>query len=97
MLRGGYQENVPRILPQGTQSKFFKDKIPSGYFFEKIKKDYKIEESELFATFNMGIGYMVIVSEENAELARKFMESSGEIVHEIGEIISGNKEEVQFA
>ncbi len=39
---------------------------------------------------------MVIVSEENAELARKFMESSGEIVHEIGEIISGNKEEVQF-
>ncbi|EMN73015.1 phosphoribosylformylglycinamidine cyclo-ligase [Leptospira interrogans] len=93
---GGYQENVPRILPQGTQSKFFKEKIPSGYFFEKIKKDHKIEELELFATFNMGIGYMVIVSEENAELAKKIMESSGEVVHEIGEIVSGNKEEVQF-
>ncbi|EMG10268.1 hypothetical protein LEP1GSC151_2305 [Leptospira interrogans serovar Grippotyphosa str. LT2186] len=39
---------------------------------------------------------MVIVSEENAELAKKIMESSGEVVHEIGEIVSGNKEEVQF-
>ncbi|RHX83973.1 phosphoribosylformylglycinamidine cyclo-ligase [Leptospira stimsonii] len=93
---GGYQENVPRVLPQGSKAKFYKEKIPSGYFFEKIKKDQKLEELELFATFNMGIGYMVIVSEENVDSAKRFLESSGESVHWIGEIVSGNKEEVQF-
>lgn len=50
----------------------------------------------MFATFNMGIGYMVIVSEENVPSAKEFLESTGESVHEIGEILSGNKEEVIF-
>ncbi|AYV54946.1 phosphoribosylformylglycinamidine cyclo-ligase [Leptospira kmetyi] len=93
---GGYQENVPRVLPKGSQAKFFKDRIPSGYFFERLKKDHKLDELEMFATFNMGIGYMVIVSEENVPSAKEFLESTGESVHEIGEILSGNKEEVIF-
>ncbi|WP_061223728.1 phosphoribosylformylglycinamidine cyclo-ligase [Leptospira weilii] len=93
---GGYQENVPRVLPEGSQAKFYKDKIPSGYFFEKIKRDYKLDELELFGTFNMGIGYMLVVSEEHVDIAEEFLESTGESVYRIGEIVSGNREEVRF-
>ncbi|TGK34904.1 phosphoribosylformylglycinamidine cyclo-ligase [Leptospira gomenensis] len=93
---GGYQENVPRVLPKNAAARFFKDRIPSGYFFEKLKKDHRLEETEMFATFNMGIGYMLVVSPDNVDLAKEFLESTGESVHLIGEIVSGNKEEVLF-
>ena len=89
---GGFHENIPRILQDGTSAALDYSKIPLHPVFQKISKDFQIEMRELFSTFNMGVGYIVITSKENAETVRKEFEMLGEGAHIIGEIVSGKKE-----
>jgi phosphoribosylformylglycinamidine cyclo-ligase len=58
---GGFKENIPRILPQGCQAVIDKNAWPRPGIFGFIQQEGGIEESEMFRTFNMGIGMTLIV------------------------------------
>ncbi|TGK10285.1 phosphoribosylformylglycinamidine cyclo-ligase [Leptospira fletcheri] len=92
---GGFYENIPRVLPENCAVSLERSSLPSSPFFERLKKDFpNIEEKELFSTFNMGIGYIVIVSPDAEETATKTLEEKGEIVRKIGTVISRKNDSV---
>src|SRR5439155_2313377 len=59
---GGLLENIPRILPEGTAVEIMRGTWPVLAIFQLMQQLGKIEEAEMFRTFNMGIG-MVFVCE----------------------------------
>ncbi len=64
---GGIRGNLVRILPQGTKAVVEKASIPKKSVFEWIARLGGIEEEEMYKTFNMGVGFMVVVEKEDAD------------------------------
>ena len=62
---GGIPGNLVRILPEGLKAVVEKDKIPKNPVFDWIRDLGKIQEEEMFKTFNMGVGFMVVVEKED--------------------------------
>lgn len=58
---GGWIDNIPRILPKGLAVEIQKGSWEIPEIFLKIQKKGKISEQEMFRTFNMGIGMVLIV------------------------------------
>lgn len=84
---GGFFENVPRILPDGTAAEFDCSSWEPVPIFGYIQKCADIDVKEMFSTFNMGIGMMMVVSEEEADKAMNLLESAGEKAYKIGRIV----------
>jgi phosphoribosylformylglycinamidine cyclo-ligase len=59
--------------------------------FETLRKAGRVEDAEMFSTFNMGIGYVVIVASAAAETAARALRGAGEQVTRIGEIVAGER------
>jgi phosphoribosylformylglycinamidine cyclo-ligase len=64
---GGLIDNIPRILPEGIGVKINKQKITVPFIFRLLQEKGKIFEDEMYKTFNMGIGMVLIVSEKDSE------------------------------
>lgn len=84
---GGLLENIPRILPEATGVEIKRGSWPVLPIFEVMKQLGNIEESEMFRTFNMGIGMVVVCAPENSEQTRAALDS----VYEIGRVVKGSK------
>ncbi len=82
---GGIVENLPRVLPDGLGAKVYRDKIQVLEIF-KFMSQY-VDESEMYRTFNMGVGMILVVDKNNVDY---ILENSDGYV--IGEIIKGEKE-----
>lgn len=89
---GGLIENVPRILPKGLSAEIEKSKIKVPEIMKELQKRAKISENEMFGTFNMGIGMVVVVKEELKEATIAKLIDLGEKAYEIGKIVQSNKE-----
>jgi phosphoribosylformylglycinamidine cyclo-ligase len=64
---GGFYENIPRILPVNVSAKILKDSYTVPPIFKVIEKEGEISEREMYTTFNMGIGMMLIVTKDIAD------------------------------
>ncbi|HLV23680.1 MAG TPA: phosphoribosylformylglycinamidine cyclo-ligase [Moheibacter sp.] len=64
---GGLIENVPRIIPDGLTAVIEKSKIKVPAIMKELQKRGGIEENEMFGTFNMGVGMVVICDEKDTE------------------------------
>jgi len=62
---GGIVENLPRVLPEGIKAVVKKDAIKTLPIFDFMSK--YVEESEMYRTFNMGVGMVWVVEEQNAQ------------------------------
>jgi phosphoribosylformylglycinamidine cyclo-ligase len=93
---GGITENLPRVLPEGCRALIRRSSWPAPAIFSVIQEAGRVEEAEMRRTFNMGIGYLVVVRPEDAEPARALLGAAGEAVFEIGEIEAGARE-VRYA
>ena len=91
---GGITENVPRILPENYDAKINLSSWDAPSIFKFIQKEADIDEEEMFKTFNMGIGMVIVVPPENISSVKSFLAKEGEDVFEIGEVISGGGEVV---
>jgi phosphoribosylformylglycinamidine cyclo-ligase len=87
---GGFFENIPRIIPEGLGVEIDKSKFSVPSIFELIKKSGNIDENEMFATFNMGIGMIMVVKEEEAEQVMRKLTKVNNQVSIIGKIVRGN-------
>lgn len=85
---GGFYDNIPRILPKGCQAKIDLSTWEVPSIFRFLQEKGNVSSSEMFRTFNMGIGLMVIVSEENVSDILQRFEALGETPYVIGEINS---------
>ncbi|HZK62374.1 MAG TPA: phosphoribosylformylglycinamidine cyclo-ligase [Anaerovoracaceae bacterium] len=86
---GGFFENIPRIVPEGLGVEIKLGSWEAPPVFEYIKSVGNIETSEMFATFNMGIGMMMIVNKVDVEDIKNLINSAGENAYEIGRITEG--------
>lgn len=93
---GGITENLPRVLPEGCRAVIRPAAWPAPPIFRVLQEAGRVEEAEMRRTFNMGIGYLVVVRPEDAEAARALLGAAGETVFEIGEIETGARE-VRYA
>jgi phosphoribosylformylglycinamidine cyclo-ligase len=85
---GGFLENIPRILPENVSVEIKRGTWEELPIFGLMQTLGNVNDSEMFRTFNMGIGMIVICAEENKEF---FKENLIECF-EIGRVIEGNKE-----
>src|SRR5205807_2572763 len=82
---GGLLENIPRILPEGTAVEIKRDSWPVLPIFRLMQRMGNIEEPEMFRTFNMGIGMVIICSPDDAPQIKKRISNC----YEIGGVVSG--------
>jgi len=88
---GGIQDNLVRILPEGCHAIVDKDSYEVLPVFRFLQKHGNISEDEMYHVFNMGIGMIIVVPENETEQALSFLKENNEESYLIGEIISGEK------
>ncbi len=86
---GGLVENVPRMLPEGLTAVVSPDAWDVPEIFERIQDAGDISDEDMFRTFNMGIGMVLCVPEEQAVQVMVRATELGEIIDRIGEIKAG--------
>ncbi len=89
---GGFYENIPRMLPKYTNAKIEKGSWEIPTIFSLMQKEGDVSEQGMYNTFNMGIGMMVAVSAEQADLAVQVLNEAGEKAYRIGEIVKSEEE-----
>lgn len=85
---GGISENVPRILPENTVAAIDSQSWPLPKLFQWLQQAGNVETQEMYRTFNCGIGMVLVVSPEDADVIQKFLQQQGETVYQIGRIRS---------
>jgi len=91
---GGFYDNIPRILPNGTAVSIEKGSWMVPPIFDVIQKRAKISDGQMYRTFNMGIGMAVIVPGQEAATVIKRVRRFGIEAWDIGEVIKWAKKEV---
>lgn len=87
---GGLLENVPRILPQSLGVTIKKGTWPVLPIFELLQMLSKANDDELYRTFNMGVGMVLIVKQEDTSRIKNLLMSSYQMpVYQIGSVVEG--------
>jgi phosphoribosylformylglycinamidine cyclo-ligase len=89
---GGLLENIPRILPAGTSVAIARGTWPVLPIFALMQEFGHIPDSEMYRTFNMGVGLVIITSTQDAEAVQSHFAKRDEPCYEIGRVIEGNRE-----
>ena len=84
---GGFLENIPRILPDNVSVQINRGTWPELPIFGMMQKLGNVDEKEMFRTFNMGIGMVVICSANDSDAVKQHLGSCGEI----GRVVHGDK------
>lgn len=88
---GGFYENVPRMLKEGTHAIIRKDSYEVPAIFKMLAKEGDVSGQVMYNTFNMGIGMMVVVDKTDVDNAMAAIVKAGEKAFVIGEIKEGEK------
>ena len=88
---GGFYENVPRMLKEGTHAVIEKNSYPVPRIFGLLAEQGSIEEKMMYNTYNMGLGMILAVTEEDAARTMEAIRSSGEECFRVGRITDGEK------
>ncbi|MBQ3853791.1 MAG: phosphoribosylformylglycinamidine cyclo-ligase [Anaerovibrio sp.] len=91
---GGFYENIPRALPESLGAEIDANSWQVPPIFTLLQKWGNVDWKEMYRTFNMGIGMVLIVSAADAEAIKQDLASKNEAVFEIGRVTTGNHEVV---
>ena len=86
---GGFYENIPRVLPKGVCARVDVNAWPRLPVFSKLQEWGNVAWPEMYRTFNMGIGMILIVSADDAAAVKADLEARDEAVYESGRIEDG--------
>ena len=89
---GGLLENVPRILPEGTAVEIVRGSWPVLPVFRLMQEIGNVAEAEMYRTFNMGVGMVVVCAPGDAETIKAHLKGQGENVYEIGRVVAGSRD-----
>ncbi|MFZ5642095.1 MAG: phosphoribosylformylglycinamidine cyclo-ligase [Bacillota bacterium] len=93
---GGLTENIPRILPEGTAVVIERNSWEVPPVFRLIQEIGKVDEEEMLKTFNMGIGLVMAVGENEADSLLRDIRGDGAEAYFIGEIVSSTERRVIY-
>jgi phosphoribosylformylglycinamidine cyclo-ligase len=88
---GGLLENIPRVLPEGVGVEITRGTWPVLPIFEVMQEIGNVVESEMYRTFNMGVGMVIICAPEDADTVRYHFDSPGQC-YRIGRVVEGARE-----
>lgn len=87
---GGFDENIPRILPEGLGAEIMEGSWEILPVFSMLEKEGHVPHREMFNIFNMGIGMVVAVSADDAERSLENLRSSDLNPSVIGKVVQGS-------
>lgn len=95
---GGFVENIPRALPGRCKAVILKDSWNIPFIFKHIQKMGGIDSDEMFRTFNMGIGMVIIVAGKDSQEIIDRLGSLGQEAFVMGSVThrNGNEPSVKF-
>ncbi|MFD1954874.1 phosphoribosylformylglycinamidine cyclo-ligase [Paenibacillus thailandensis] len=88
---GGFIENIPRMLPDGVNVNIEYGSWPVLPIFSLMQQKGNITNRDMFTTFNMGIGLVIVVPEAQAEEALRVLAEQGEKAYRIGTVTEGSR------
>ncbi|MEQ3694536.1 MAG: phosphoribosylformylglycinamidine cyclo-ligase [Thalassolituus sp.] len=95
---GGFQENIPRVLPEGCKAVVDTNSWQWPDVFTWLQENGNVETHEMFRTFNCGVGMIIALPEDKADSAVALLNAEGEQSWIIGEVQerNGDEEAVEF-
>jgi phosphoribosylformylglycinamidine cyclo-ligase len=92
---GGFPGNIPRVLPRGLGARVRTSSWDLPPLFRMIQSGGRVGDEEMFRTFNMGIGMIVIVAPEDHHDVEHSLERRGEPSYLIGSVVAGDGVELE--
>ena len=87
---GGFYDNIPRILPENCDADVNAGAWEVPVVFKKLQEWGNVDWHEMYRTFNMGVGMVLVVAPEEADAVREHLKNAGETFYELGTIIEGS-------
>ncbi len=88
---GGMTRNIPRILPEHCMAKVFRGSYAVPEIFNVLQKEGGVDQEEMYSTFNMGIGMVLVVDPKNAAATISLLKLVRQKAFIIGEVVKGKK------
>ncbi|MBE5854964.1 MAG: phosphoribosylformylglycinamidine cyclo-ligase [Lachnospiraceae bacterium] len=88
---GGFYENIPRMLKEGTHANIHLDSFPVLPIFKLLQEKGQITDQMMFNTYNMGLGMILAVDPADVDKTVAAAKAAGETVYVVGEITEGEK------
>ena len=89
---GSFYDNIPRILPRGMAVTINSNAWPVLPIFKLLQRWGNVEPKEMYHTFNMGVGMVLVVKPEVVESTVALLHEQGEVVYSIGIVTEGDGE-----
>jgi phosphoribosylformylglycinamidine cyclo-ligase len=86
---GGISENLPRVLPSGRRARIDPAAWTVPPIFPAIQRAAAVDDAEMRRTFNMGVGFVLIVSPADVATVVERLQTAGERCFEIGKVVAG--------
>ena len=83
---GGFYDNIPRVLPEGCGVTVDASAWPMPAVFAKLQEWGQVDWAEMYRTFNMGIGFIMVVDPADEAVVKAHFEALGEPVYRLGAI-----------
>lgn len=87
---GGLTKNLPRIMPEGLSIQITKSSWEVPPVFKLLQDRAGTSQDDLFTTFNMGIGYVLVIDKSLSANILRYLSDNGEQAWRIGEIVEGS-------
>jgi len=87
---GGFFENIPRMLAPGLDARIDKAAWTAPAVFGEIAAAGQVDEHDMFATFNMGVGMVLVVAADAADRVLDSLRASGTQAFVIGDVVAGD-------
>lgn len=88
---GGITDNLPRALPQGMGAEIDLESWTAPPIFGFLQRTGQVEQAEMLRTFNCGMGYLVIVGENEADRALRTLDQAGMEGRVVGRVVKGER------
>lgn len=88
---GGFDENIPRMLPNGIKAIIKKDSYEVPAIFKLIAKSGNVSEEMMYNTYNMGLGMVIVVDSSDVEKTMTAIQEAGDKCYMIGNVEAGDK------
>lgn len=91
---GGFYENIPRILPKDCNALVNAESWEVPMVFKKLQEWGNVDWKEMYRTFNMGVGMVLVIDPAEADAVRAHLTEAGETFFELGEVVPGEQKTI---
>lgn len=88
---GGFYENIPRVMPEGYTANIDIKLIEKPLIFDLLQEWGNISTKEMYSTFNMGVGMVLLVSKEELNQIESFLKEREEKYYLLGQVTKGDE------